>query len=162
MSGLILRDVLLLLVAAAIAALAFVDLRLHWGSGILIALAVLGTVALIIIAWGRWSISGIWVGITIVTGTLCVPLLLVDDYRRNRKQPSYPSDPRLLTTTRIDMLGISLASLMLLLIMAAVAMESLSSHIGVAIVWDLMLGLVGITFFAAIARLPTRGRKHDR
>lgn len=161
MSGLILRDVLLLLVAAAVAGLAFVDLRLHWASGILIALAVLGTVALIIIAWGRWTISGIWVGITIVTGT-CVPLLLVDDYRRNRKQPSYPSNPRLLTTTRIDMLGISLASLMLLLTIAAAAMETLSSHLGVAIVWDLMLGLVGITLFAAIARLPTRGRKHDR
>jgi threonine/homoserine efflux transporter RhtA len=162
MSGLILRDVLLLLVAAAVAALAFVDLRLRWASGILIALAVLGTVALIIIAWGRWSISGIWVGITIVTGTLCLPLLLVDDYRRNRKEASYPSNPRLLTTTRIDLLGISLASLMLLLIIAAAAMETLSSHMGVAIVWDLMLGIVGITFFVAIARLPTRGRKHDR
>jgi hypothetical protein len=162
MSGLILRDVLLLLVAAAVAALAFVDLRLRWASGILIALAVLGTVALIIIAWGRWSISGIWVGITIVTGTLCLPLLLVDDYRRNRKEASYPSNPRLLTTTRIDLLGISLASLMLLLIIAAAAMETLGSRIGEAIVWDLMLGIVGITVFAAIVRLPTRSRKHDR
>jgi hypothetical protein len=51
---------------------------------------------------------------------------------------------------------------MLLLIIAAAALETLSSHMGVAIIWDLMLGLVGITFFVAIARLPTRGRKHDR
>jgi threonine/homoserine efflux transporter RhtA len=162
MSGLMFRDVLLLLVAAAVAALVFVDLRLHWPSGKLIALAVLGTVALIIIAWGRWSISGIWVGIAIVAGTLCLPLLLVDDYRKNREQPSYPSNPPLSTTTRIDMLSISLGSLMLLLIIAAAALETLSSHMGVAIIWDLMLGLVGITFFVAIARLPTRGRKHDR
>jgi hypothetical protein len=162
MSGLMLRDVLLLLVAAAVSALVFVDLRLRWPSGKLIVLALLGTLALIIIAWGRWSISGIWVGIAIVAGTLCVPLLLVDDYRKNRKQPSYPSNPPLSTTTRIDMLSISLGSLVLLLIIAAVAMETLSRDVGVAIVWDLMLGLVGITFFVAIVRLPTRGRTHDR
>lgn len=60
------------------------------------------------------------------------------------------------------MLGISLSLLMLLLIIAAAVMETLSSHMGEAIVWDLMLGLVAVTLFATIVRLPTRGRKQDR
>jgi hypothetical protein len=161
-SGLILREVLLFLVAAAVAALVFVNLRFHWPSRMLIILTALGTFALITVAWGRWAISAIWVGIVIVTGTLCIPVLLVDDYRRNRKQSSPATNRPLLRTGHIDMLGISLSLLMLLLIIAAAVMERLSSHPGEGIVWDLILGLVAVTLFAAILRLPTRSRKQDR